>query len=93
MHDPLSPPLTFLLLFLTIENDALAPCKCGNSHFSAVVQTQTPWGYSEKLTNCTWEMRIFVVRETAVFGNFPHGVEVISDFFFLNIMTLFEHLV
>nr|KAF6353513.1 hypothetical protein mPipKuh1_010472 [Pipistrellus kuhlii] len=37
--------------------------------FSQVAQTQTPWGYSEKLTNCTWEMRIFVVRETAVFAN------------------------
>lgn len=44
--------------------------------------TQTPWGRGEELTNCTWEMRIFVVRKTAVFGNFPHGVEVVSDFSF-----------
>ena len=44
--------------------------------------TQTPQGCAEELTNCTWEMGIFMVRETAVLGNFPHGIEVMSDHFF-----------
>lgn len=39
LQGPLYPPFPVLFLFLIIESDALALFKCGNSHFSAAVQT------------------------------------------------------
>ena len=78
--DPGTLPLPLLLLFLIVKNAALAALKCGNSHFSAMLQTsidslETQWG-----ANHTGEIGIFLVKNTAEFGNFPQGVKVTRSF-------------